>query len=249
MIRELTKSALIIVAGLCLCGGFKLVISASSAKSNDATAIDVPTQPLVTGDTKEGAKALQELMERIKSLGPYKFEGHLTTQKPDKLCVDAGRFYFMPSSQLRVEVMGRGYKAGSILVKDKSGTIRAKGGMSLLGMKMTLEPDSNILQLPNGLNILHCDLLSLVNWLQSQVSSGQKVYCSDSPVQVATVATRVWVLEAHENSGVLSQRVLVDPQLKVPVEWDIFRNGKFFSAVKFTNFQIVPSMDDSLFKL
>ncbi len=244
----MTKTALLSGLTLSLALGFNLASPAGAIK-NTAELPDVPAQALINTNSKDGPKALQMLMDNIKSLGPYKFEGLLTTKKPDKVCVDSGNFYFMPSSQLRVEVMGKGFKAGSILVKDKTGTIKAKGGRSLLGMKMTLEPDSNMLQLPNGLNILKCDLLSLVNWLQSQVSSGQKVYCSEAPLQVASMATKVYVLEAHEPSGALSHRVLVDPQLKVPIEWDIFRDGKFFSAVKFTNFQVVPAMDDSLFKL
>lgn len=244
MRKELTKSALLIVTAIA-CTGIGLSCQAKSAQT---PSIDVPSQPLINSN-KEGGKALQQLFENVKAIGPYRFDGVLTTQTPKKLSVDTGTFFFMPSAQMRIEVLGKGYKSGTILVKDKSGTIKAKGGRALLGMKMTLEPDSNMLTLANGLNIVNCDLSSLLIWLQKQVSSGHKVYSSDTPLQVGSMATKVYVLEARDPSGSLSHRILVDPVLKVPTEWYIFHDGKFFSAVKFANFQVIPSMDESLFKL
>lgn len=212
---------------------------------------NIQVQPLVTND-HDGSQVLEEMTARVKKLGPYSFEGALSTLKEKDLKQDLGSFYYMPQSCLRVEVKGKGYKAGSILVKQKDGVIRAKGGPSLLGMKVNLEPDSNMLRLANGLNIINCDYLSLINWLKGQIASGQKVYASDGPMNLPTQSKSVLVLETREagkTDGLVAHRILIDPKTFVPVEWDIFREGRFFSTVRFNDFKLCPTLDESLFQI
>jgi hypothetical protein len=213
---------------------------------------DVQPQPLVI-NKHDGAKALQSLATRIRHLGAYKFDGFLVTLKDKGVRVDSGSFFYKPESCIRVEVKDGGFKSGSVLVRQHDGVIRAKGGPALLGMKMNLEPNSNMLMLANGLNIVECDYLSLLDLLQKQVASGQKVYASEGPLLIQPQNSQLLVLETIEaglpEGSNLSNRILVDPQQLVPVQWDIFKQGKFFSTVRFKNFQACPSLDESLFHL
>lgn len=193
----------------------------------------------------DGSKVLDQVTNHVRQMGAYKFDGYLGTLKEKKgLTVNTGSFIFKPTSLLRVEVKDGGFKSGSVLVKKKDGSVRAKGGPALLGMKMNLEPDSNMLTLPNGLNILQCDMLSLLHGLKS---GGQKIYASDAPVQLNS--SQVFVLEAREQGQTPTQRVFVDKDQMIPVEWLLYRNGKVFSTVKFNNFQPLPNLEENLFEL
>lgn len=211
---------------------------------------DIKPQPVITNKS-DGSKVLAELTARIKKLGAYKFEGYLATRKDSSVKVDCGDFFFKPEACIRVEVKGHNYKSGSVLVKLANGTIRARGGPSLLGMKVNLEPDSNMLMLANGLNILECDYSSLLNWLQKQIAAGEKVYASEGPIIVQPGTDRVLVIEAFEpgSASALAHRIQIDPQQFVPVQWDIFKKGTFFSTVRFRNFQTCPVIDESLFHI
>ena len=194
----------------------------------------------------DGNKFLDQVTNHVKDLGAYKFDGHLDTLKEKGLSVNSGSFIFKPTSLLRVEVKDGGFKSGSVLVKKRDGTVRAKGGRALLGMKMTLDPDSNMLTLPNGLNILQCDLLSLLQGLRRDVASGKKIYATEAPVQIDS--NQLFVLETRD-AGQSSQRVFVDPHQLIPVEWVIYKNGKVFSTVKFSNFQQIPNLEEKIFEL
>ncbi|CAM6002439.1 unnamed protein product [Sphagnum balticum] len=224
--------------------------SAGRAFSQQIDAEAVKPTPLIS-TSHDGKKVLQDVITRVAQLGAYKFEGLLGTVKDRSMKIDAGSFYYMPKC-LRVEVKSGGFKAGAIVVKRKDGVIRAKGGPALFGMKVNLQPDSNMLKLPNGLNIVECDYLSLLKWLQSEIASGQKVYASEAPMNVPNQAQNVLVLETREAGGadgIVAHRVIIDPKLLVPIEWDIFRQGKFVSTVRFNDFQLCPTMDESFFQL
>jgi hypothetical protein len=228
-------------------------IASGKSASDDAQidGSDVKSQPILTGKY-DGTKLLQEMTIRLKQLGSYRFDGALATARDKGVKVDSGSFYYMPESYIRVEVKGKGCKAGSVLVRGKNGIIRARGGPALLGMKTNLQPDSNMLMLANGLNIIECDYASLINWLKKQIASGQKVYASEGPLLINPQQDRVLVLETVETeqgNNTLAHRILIDPQYLVPVEWDIFKKGKFFSTVRFKNFEARPAMDESLFHI
>ena len=252
MKNSLKIACLLSLVILTVLGNSMFLLASGAGAGNSTDSIDVKPQPLVTSK-RDGTKLLRQLTARVKQLGSYKFEGQLVTCKDKGLKIDSGKFYYMPESCIRVEVKGKGFKAGSVVVKQKNGAIRAQGGPALLGMKMNLQADSNMLMLANGLNIVDCDYLSLLNWLQAQIASGQKVYASDGPLLVQPYNTRVLVLETIEaglpDGSNLAHRILIDPQKFVPVEWDIFKKGQFFSTVKFRNFESCPSFDESLFHI
>jgi len=243
------------VAAAALLTGLLFLDANASASAGRAFAQQIDTEaikptPLISSN-HDGKKVLQEVITRVTQLGAYKFEGLLGTIKDRSMKFDSGSFYYKPKC-IRVEVKSGGFKAGAIVVKQNNGVIRAKGGPALFGMKINLEPDSNMLRLPNGLNIVECDYLSLLKWLQSEIASGQKVYASESPMSVPSQAQSVLVLETREaggNDGIVAHRVIIDPKLLVPIEWDIFRQGKFVSTVRFNDFQLCPTMDESLFQI
>lgn len=242
------KSLSILFTTIILLSGLPYASAAGQLPSGSSIK-DVSPQPIVSSN-RDGSKTLEQLSDHIKQLGAYKFDGTLSTLKEKGLSVDCGTFFFMPLTLLRVEVKNGGYKSGSVLVKQKDGRIRAKGGRALLGMKITLEPDSNMLRLPNGLNIVECDLVSLLQWLKKEIATGQKIYSSDGPIQIDSQSGKVLVLETREaKAGSVMHRIMVDPQQLVPVEWQMFKEGRAFSSVRFNNFQLCPSLDDSMFKL
>jgi hypothetical protein len=162
-----------------------------------------------------------------------------------------GTFFYKPTNSMRVEVKDYGSKSGSILIKGANG-IKGKGGPAMFGMKMSLDADSRLLRMPNGLSALDCDLGSLLNRLKKEASAGAKIMVGNEPINASSLGTRVIVVEAQKPEDATTpvlDRVFIDPVKKVPVQWDLFENGKFQSRSKFQNYETNLQIDDSQFKL
>ena len=54
---------------------------------------------------------------------------------------------------------------------------------------------------------------------------------------------------ASDSGAKVVDRVFLDPSLKVPMQWDLFENGKFQSRSKFQNYQTNMQLDDSQFTM
>jgi outer membrane lipoprotein-sorting protein len=201
---------------------------------------------------KNGAPVVEQVAGQVNSLGTYKFDGSQEAQTGNKILKATGTFYFKPSSSMRVEVKSFGGKSGSVLVKSADGSIKAKGGPQMFGMKMSLQSDSRLLKMPNGFSAVECDMGSLVKRLKQEAASGCKIVSSNEPMNVESLGTRAIVLEIQkpgDSDAAVIDRVFIDPTKKLPMQWDLYVNGKFQSRSKFENFQTNIPLEDSQFKL
>lgn len=201
---------------------------------------------------KSGTALLDELMANVNSLGTYKYDGIQEAQIGGKALKASGTFYYKPIDLMRVEVKQFGNKSGSVLVKGLGGKIKAKGGAPMLGIKMSLDPDSKLLQMPNGFSAFDCHLAALFERLKKDVSSGYNLVWAEQSVQLENLERPAIVIEsqmASDSGTKVGDRIFVDPTLKVPMKWDQFENGKFRARSSFQNYKMNLQLDDSLFTM
>lgn len=201
---------------------------------------------------KSATVFVDKLIARVNSLGGYKFDGFQEARRGDKILKATGTFYFKPRNAMRVEVKDYGSKGGSVLVKNQDGKIIGKGGPQMFGMRMTLTPDSRLLQMPNGTSAVESDLLTLLNKLKRGETTGCKLISADTPIQVDGLGKPVIILESQVSgtSGTaVVDRVYLDPSQQLPLQWDVFADGKFQSRSKFQNYQTNMRLDDAQFNL
>jgi outer membrane lipoprotein-sorting protein len=226
---------------------------AGQAFASKALAIsDDVSDATILANGKSGTALVDKLMGNVSSLGTYKYDGTQEAQTGKKVLKASGTFYYKPTDLMRVEVKQFGSKSGSILVKSPEGKIKAKGGPQMLGIKMSLAPDSRLLQMPNGLSAFECNLSSLFGRLKKEAASGCKILCAEQPIQLENLGKAAIVIEsqmASDSGAKVVDRIFVDPSLKVPIQWDQFENGKFLARSKFQNYQTNMRLDDSLFSM
>ena len=201
---------------------------------------------------KNGTALVDQLIANVSSLGPYKYEGIQEAQIGGKVLKASGTFYVKPVDLMRVEVKQFGSKSGSLLVKGPGGKIKGKGGPQMMWIKMTLAPDSRLLRMPNGLSAFDCDLSSLFGRLKKQAAAGCKILQTEQPIHIENLSKPAIVIEsqmASDSGTKVVDRVFLDPSLKVPMQWDLFENGKFQSRSTFQNYQTNMQLDDSQFTL
>ena len=240
----------LLLLSLCLLLSLLLVSSACPSASA-ATPADTNASSILTPG-KNGTALVDQIIGQVNSLGNYKFDASQESYDGKKVLKATGTFYFKPANAMRVEVKDYGSKSGSILVKSPDGNIKGKGGAPMLGIKMSLEPDSRLLRMPNGLSAVECDLGSLLKQFRKRLDSGYKVLIGAEPMKVESLATPAIVLELQKTDDPetpVVARVFIDPVKKLPLQWDMFDKGKFQSRSKFQNYQPNLPLDDSQFKI
>jgi outer membrane lipoprotein-sorting protein len=225
----------------------------ANAKAERADVEFQDTSPsTMLSNGKNGAPVLEEMVRHVNEMGDYKFEGIVAALRGKTVIKAAGVFYYKPHDEIRVEVKDYGSKSGSVLVKRRDGKVVGKAGKQMFGIKLTLTPSSRLLQLPNGVSALESDLMSLFNRVKKEVSSGEKLVSTDQPIKVASVATPVIVLESQASGASgpeVVDRIFIDPSQKLPVQWDLYENGKFLSRCWFSSYQPKEHWDESEFNL
>ncbi len=241
-----------LILSLILSSILSLILAGQALASKTLATTDDASDSTMIPNGKNGTALVDKLMKNVNSLGIYKYEGTQEARTGKKVLKASGTFYFKPATSMRVEVKQFGSKSGSILVKSPEGKIKGKGGPSMMGIKMSLGPDSRLLQMPNGLSAFDCDLSSLFGRLKKEAASGCKILSADEPMQVESLGKPAIVIEsqtASDSGAQVVDRVFVDPSLKVPIQWDLFENGKFQSRSKFQNYQTNLKLDDSQFTM
>lgn len=199
----------------------------------------------------DGADFLSDMDKTASQWSNYTCESSLEIFKNDKTS-KSGCKVFYKDKQMRIEVVGGGYRDGSVVVRRKDGTVRAKGGWMLGGMSMNLDPDSRMLILQNGTNVMRTDLPDLVKELRELLKRGCTSRVSAVPVQDQSVMARVYVLDIYEpahSPAELSRRIFVDSNLKVPIRIDAYINGKLASSASFKSMNRNAGLTDELFQL
>jgi outer membrane lipoprotein-sorting protein len=213
-----------------------------------STALVAMVEPEKMGD---GAEFLSAMDRAAGQWNSYTCESHLEIFKTDKTS-KSGCKVFYKDKQMRIEVVGGGYRDGSVVVRRRDGTIRAKGGWMLGGIEMNLDPDSRMLVLQNGTNVMRTNLPDLVTEFKEMLRRGCTSRVSALPVQDQSGETKVYVLEIYEpahSPANLTRRVFVDSNLKIPLRIDAYVNGKLASSASFKNMNRNAGLSDDLFQL
>lgn len=206
-------------------------------------------------DFNQNAKPfLKGIIDKLKRLDDYVVDTELTTWQGSKGApkIQAGKYFFKKQQRVRVEVMTKGPKNGSVLVKNEDGQVKAKGGPALLGITVNLHEDSDLLNLADGSNILHSDFLTQMERLSKDLSKGQQAIVTSEPSPYKD--HHVWVLEvktgeAPFSDNALHTRVLLNSSSGIPESIIKFKDGKIFSKVVVRNAQLNTGLADALFSL
>lgn len=212
------------------------------------------TNSLIKGKSqKDGNAFIDKMYRTVTGLNDYEYNSSLTTFKHKKGKTATGRFYWKKKDRMRLDaISGNGYKDGSVVVRTAGGKIRGSGGGTLKFMKMTLEPDSRLLVLPNGYIATKSDFASLIRGIQRKLDDGHVSKVTTSAIPDNRDKKSIFVVDVlkdgKENDTIVD-RIMVNASSNIPVEWDVYRNGRLFSVTLFQNFKANIKMPDKLFEL
>jgi len=226
------------------------LIACSASHASETNWLTEPTS--LTAGGSDGSPYLDVVARTCGSFTGYSCNPVLFLFKNKPKPAGGGLFYFKKVGLIRLQVEDDGSKDGSVIVRMANGTVRAQGGPRLWHIKMTLSPDSRMLILANGFNIIDSDFTSLLNGVRQQLASGSKSRVTPSAIAVPNFQQKVRVLEVTKpanGADELTDRIFINAQNNVPVEWDIFRKNAIVSACKFEDFQDNIELPDSLFNL
>lgn len=223
--------------------GALLAASAAAAAPSTASLEDF-------GATTDGAGLVESMWVIVHKWSDYTCESELWVYKPDKIARSGCKFFYKDPSQVRVQVMGGGFRDGSVVVRQKDGSVRAHGGGLLGHMIMNLDPDSRLLILPNGANVTKCDLPSVIAELRASPSAGKSYRATLGPVQTDDMPERMYVLDEYEKSAPQPlRRLFVEPSRKLPIRIDTYHGQKRFSSAWFRNISVNNGLSEELFRL
>lgn len=203
------------------------------------------------GLCQEGADLVKTLEATVRKWRDYSCENELWTYKPDRMTKSGCKFFYK-DNQVRVQVVGGGFRDGTLLVKSKDGKIRVQGGIFMGFMKMNLDPDSRMLILPNGMNVIRTDLPNVFRDFTDELSHGFKCRMTTTPVLVDELSEKVYVLDEYEpdaSKQMLRRRLFLEVEKKMPVRVDLYKGGKRVSSAWFKNLTPNAGLTDDLFKL
>jgi outer membrane lipoprotein-sorting protein len=207
----------------------------------------------IASEHSDGQPLVQHMLKTAKSLQDYTFDSEVATYKKadKKPKLETGTFSFKSPGMIRLQVTGQGMRAGSVLVKQSDGAIKAKGGNGLTFLKVNLTPDSRMLTLSNGYNVLSSDYASLIKGLQGKLTAGQTSKASRRFVNVEGREDNVHVIDVFAPNKIdeVAERIFISSRVDLPVIWETYKNGNLFSRVRFSRLKINQGLADDLFHM
>ena len=221
--------------------------SAPTGASTVPAASEVSIDPR---DMKDGSSFLLPICNEISNWHDYSCETELLIYHSDKTTKSGCKFFYK-DHQIRVEIIGGGYRNGSVLVHDRDGKTFAQGGPMLGHMKTTLDPDSRVLILPNGTNVIKSDLPDVMSEMKERMSHGWSCKMSNKPISDPDTGQSVYVISLFEpaKTTIPSRQFFVDAEKRVLVRIDLYRDEKRISTARFKDLRINAGLSDSLFHL
>ncbi|HEY9772380.1 MAG TPA: hypothetical protein V6C81_01070 [Planktothrix sp.] len=199
--------------------------------------------------TTDGKTFAEKMRKSIDGYNDYSCDSFVYMYHPQAQCVGGGNFCFKKIDLIRLTVRSKGLKDGAVVVRSQDGRIRAKGGPKLSYLHMNLNPDSRWLQIPNGFNAIESDIGHLLDRLPEAISAGDKLKVTTEPINVPRLNQKMYVLQVIKPGDTVSEQLYVSKENDLPVEWDIFRDGKRYSVATFENFKGNVGLDDSIFHI
>lgn len=240
---KIPVAILLTSCSLVLSPGATFANNMSLNKHHEYTSTIVNGQEWMPGNTY-----IEKAYQQMSLLNDYVFESNMTSKAENRIAENGGKFYFKKSKRLRIEVHSKGRNNGAVVVKDDNGTIRGAGGGILKFIKMNLQPNSRMLILPNGYNVVQSDFKSLFDTLKSKLKNGSTAKVTTNSVSAYNWSGKVRVVDISKGQQ-LTDRILVSASNTIPIEWDTYKNGKLFSISLFKNFKKNIGLSDNLFKL
>lgn len=208
------------------------------------------TSQMLEGKTWVNAEPFLEAMHaHIAKLNDYVFDSNQHAVKDEKLKLGSAKFYFKKEQRIRLEVHSNGVNNGAVIVRKENGQVRGCGGGILKFAIMNLEPDSRMLILPTGRNVLRADFGTLIDDLRMLPKKGCQVKVTSETVAGKRFNGNARVIEVVEPGGLIAERIFVHPGTNVPMQWDFYKEGELVSITVFDNFQPNPGLQDSLFEM
>ncbi len=195
----------------------------------------------------DGKLLLNSILAKVKAMHDYWYESTLTTFQKQKPVTEKGRFYFRTPDLVRFEAIDAGSHSGSVVVKQADGKIKAKAGGFLGGIIVSLSPNSKLLKTANGYSIVESDLATLLEGVR-HLEDGQNLIASPSPCSYPGLG-RALILELLGADKLVVQRIAIDQESKLPVDWLIFERDKLESICHIDKLVSNASIADSLFWL
>ncbi len=200
----------------------------------------------------DGKKFIEQLRKNVGSFNDYCVDSTVFMYKPAAEPVGGGNLCWKRLNLIRLTVKSKGVKNGSVVVRTPEGKIKAWGGPNLCFLKMNLNEDSRLLQVPNGYNAVKSDLGNLLTTLNNSLANGSKARVTAQPVNVPRLKQNVYVLQIYKPSpggDVICEQLYISQANNIPVEWDIFKGGVRYSVATFENFKSNIGLDDSQFQI
>ncbi len=221
----------------------------SSGTSAFASSDKQTAESIVIGKfgAMDGSALLKTLIEKAKSMRSYWYESTLTTYSKKKGVTERGRFYFKTPNLMRFEALAAGRRTGSVVVRQPDGKIKAKAGGFMGGVTVSLAPTSKLLKTSNGYSVVESDLASLLEGV-SKVTAGEKLLATPKPCAYPGLPP-VYILELVGNDNRVHQRLAVDSDSKMPIEWLIFQQDELNSLVHVEKLISNADITDSMFFL
>ncbi len=192
-------------------------------------------------------------LKRAADFEDYKISCTLLTEKEDRWKQFGGAdLFYKRHDLLRAVIKSGDYRNGSVVVKQADGKIKGRGGGLLRSMKMTIEPDSRTIKLPTGYSLAASDFQSLYDSMKISIASGKVASTTTNAVTVRQLSSPVQVLllktGATPDSQIL-EAIFLDPQSKLPIAWNTYKDGKLHAVVLFDGLVINKGLADDLFQI
>lgn len=197
---------------------------------------------------QDGALFLSKMIDQASAWNDYTCITEMHNFKPDKTTISNSKFSYRKGPEVRIEVMGGGFRDGSVIVKKKDGTIKGRGGPWMGGIQMNLDPDSRMLILPSGVNAAHADLPELLIGVRDEIKRGYSCKVTPTPVAEQTFPQKVFVLEVADGNQQVSKRLFISED-KVPLRWDSYKGGRLVTQTYFKNVRVNVGLNDDQFQI
>jgi outer membrane lipoprotein-sorting protein len=202
----------------------------------------------------EGKEMLKTLAASADSVQDYYCDCTLVSFKGKKPVETGAKFYYMKPSYVRVEVISKDYRNGSVVVRNSDNKIRGIGGGLMKSLKMNLDEDSRILRLPNGYCVVKTDFPSLYADVKKSIAEGSQCRTTPTPTDVTTAqgTQKLLVFEVFDNADsneIMRHRILIDPKSKLPIEWGVFKDGKLITTNYFQNLAVNQGLPPEKFQI
>ncbi|MBX9725115.1 MAG: hypothetical protein K2X81_27170 [Candidatus Obscuribacterales bacterium] len=227
---RLIKIALALVLGSNLC------LASAAAELSESSFVD-------------GTNFLQKLITEYSQWNDYSCVTELHNYKSSKATITKSKFFYKKGPRVRIEIMGGGFRDGSVIIRSPQEKISGKGGFWMGGVRMKFDHDSRMLILPDGTNATRADFPELFALLKENLSHGYSCKVSAEPVDEKEFNRKVFVFEIFDSEKMLSAKIYFAADDLLPIRWDSFHSDKLKASTWFRNLRVNPGLKDDLFQL